>query len=221
MNDPLAESGWKALVTRFKVRDNGLQQALSAYNKLDEDDHAERLKAVAKVNQLAEELQRNRNISDNNVLDNYLDDVQDAADAEQRELSKAKLTAAKAEAEAKKQEAEEDKYEVKLNASFQKLRSSQGLSYEFIVCDSQPQCAVILAPAITAQHKQQLTRLTDGGKRFLKPGSCHFENGKFVFAMERPPSGLARKLQASIMHYTGRKLPILVGIETADAEADA
>src|SRR5260370_3724258 len=45
-------------------------------------------------------------------------------------------------------------------------------------------------------------------------GTCRVENGKFTFTMEKPVSGLARKLQESVKHYTGKKLPIMVGTES-------
>ena len=220
-NKALTESGRKAIAGKNKIKDNGLQRALADYESTDEEDHAERLKGIARVNQLAAALQRSKDIAGNDAVTDYLDDVQDAADAEQRELAKAKQTAAKAEAEAKKQEKEEDAYEAKLMAALQKLKSSSGLSYEFLVCDGPEQCAVVVAPSISAQHRAQLTRLTEGGKRFFGPGACRFEDGKYLFAMDRPPSALAKKLQASIMHFTGRKLPLKIGAETADADADA
>jgi hypothetical protein len=221
MNKALMENGWQSVVRKYKIKDNGLQRALGTYEDADEDDHAEQLKGIAKINQLAVALQRDRDIAGNKDVMDYLDDIQDAADAEQKEISKAKVTAARAEAAAEKQEKEEDVYKVKLLAALQKVRGSNGASFEFMVCDGPEQCAVIVAPAITTQHKQQLTRLTDGGKRFSKIGSCRFENGKFAFALERPPSGLARKLQASIAHFTGRKIPIIAGPEVADSEEES
>jgi len=214
----LTESGWKAVAGKYKIKDNGLQRALAAYERADENDHAEQLAEIAKVNQLAAALKRSKDVAGNDDVIDYLDVIQDAADAEQKEIAKAKVTADKAEALAKKQEKEEDAYEAKLGAALQKLKGSQGLSYEFLVCDGLDGCAVILAPAIQAQQKQQLMRLTNG-KHFFGPGSCRFEDGKYVFAMDRPPSGLAKKLQSAILKYTGRRLPVMLGAETEDGEA--
>jgi hypothetical protein len=87
-------------------------------------------------------------------------------------------------------------------------------------CDGPDDCAVIVAPTISAQQKQQLMQVT-GGKRLSKVGSCRFEDGKYVFSLEHAPSGLARKLQAAIASFTGRKLPIMVGPEAADADAES
>ncbi len=216
----LSENGWKALIGKQRIKDNGLQRALADYQKSDDDDHAGKLKGIAKINQLAAALQNNKEVAGNDAVVDYLDDVQDAANAEQREIAKAKMTADKAEAEAEKQEKAEGAYEAKLMATLNKLKSSNGASYEFMFCDGQDQCAVIVEPTISAQHKQQLMQVTGGGKRFSKLGSCRFEEGKFVFAMEHPPSGLARKLQGAIANFTGRKLPIMVGPEAAEADAD-
>jgi hypothetical protein len=105
-------------------------------------------------------------------------------------------------------------------AAFQKLKTAKDLSFQFLVCDAKPFCGVMVAKRITPKHKPQLTELTGGGKRFLKVGTCHFEEGKFIFTMEDPVVGLARKLQASIKQFTGKKLPIRVGSESADADEE-
>ena len=76
----------------------------------------------------------------------------------------------------------------------------------------------MLAKAITTQHKTELTQMTDGSKRFLPIGTCRFESGKYVFGMERAPSGLARKIQLSIQHFTGKKFAALVGQEFAEED---
>jgi len=216
----LTENGWKAIIAKNRIKDNGLQRALADYQKADEDDHAAQLKGIAKINQLAAALQKNKDLEGNNAVINYLDDVQEAADAEQREIAKTKMTADKAESEAEKREKAEDVYEAKLMATLNKLKGSNGASFEFMFCDGPDQSAVVVAPTISAQHKQQLMQVT-GGKRLSKVGSCRFEDGKFVFSLEHAPSGLARKLQAAIASFTGRKLPIRVGPEAAEADADA
>src|SRR5205823_6199442 len=107
-------------------------------------------------------------------------------------------------------------YAAKLLATFQKLKGSKGLAYEFLVCDAKPM-GLVVAKKITAQHKAQLFDLT-GSKRIFPLGTCSFLEGKFHFAMEKPLAGLARKLQESIKYFTGKKLPILVGSETAEAD---
>jgi hypothetical protein len=224
MNDnALTESGWKSTLSKNKtIKDNGLQRALADFEDVDKDDHAAQLAAIAKVNKLAAALvttlQKDKDKDGSEDVIDYLNDVRDAADARQKEISKAKVTADKAAAVAEKQEKEEDTFEAKLGLALQKLKSSRGLSYEFLVCEGPDGCVVTLAPAIQAQNRQQVMRLA-GGRRLFGPGSCRFEDGKYVFAMERPPSGLAKKLQLSLLKSTGRRLPVLLGAESEDGEA--
>ncbi len=100
-------------------------------------------------------------------------------------------------------------YAAELLAALQKLKGAKGLWHEFVICDANP-LGVMVAKKITAQHKATLSGIT-GSKRFLPLGNCTFQDGKIVFSMEKQVSGLARRLQASIKDYTGRKLPIAAG----------
>jgi hypothetical protein len=229
----LTESGWKTLASKWKVKDNGLQRTLASYEKLDQKEYDERLKTVSAISKLADVLTKNDQVASVPVVSKYLDQVAEAADAEQKEIAKDKAQAQKQQAaaaavqkkaddaqskEEKQEEEQEAKYEVKLLAAFTKLKSSKGLAYEFILCDAKPLCAIMIAKQIMPKHKAELTKITDGGKRFLHPGTCQFQDGKFAFTVDQPVTGLARKLQASILHFTGKKLPILVGLESADEE---
>ena len=189
------------------------------------------------MSQLAGALKRAKEVAAAPEVAEYLDDMVSAAESEKREITKAKglaektqaLAAAagkKADAEEKKtkEEEEEDEeaaedYRARLIAAFQKLKSGNNLSYEFIVCDGRPQYNVMLAQRITSKHKEQLTDVTGGSKRFLHPGTCHFEDGHFVFSMDQPVTGLAKKLQDSIKQFTGKKYPIIVG-EESEEEGD-
>jgi hypothetical protein len=209
------------MAQKWKVKDNGLQRALAAYEKLDEKEHAERLKAIGTVSQLAGALGKKPEVAAIPIVATYLGNVDDAAECEQREITKASvMTAKKAEAEGKKQEKEEDAFQIRLLAALQKLKSARDLSYEFIACDAKPYWGVMVAPRITAKHKDELTRLTGGSKRFLHPGTCRFDEGKFAFSMENPVSGLARKIQDSILHFCGKKLPIVAGQESVEDDSN-
>ena len=227
----LTESGWKAVVAKCKVKDNGLQKALVAYEKLDDENFEQRAKGIAVISHLAAALKKVKDLAEDAV--DYLEQVIDAAEEEKASLSKEQAVAAKAAADAKKKEdaakrdeeegdedeEEEGDYKVKLLAAFQKLKGAKDVAFEFIVCDAKPHFGLMLAKKINTKHKQMLTDLT-GSKRFLHVGTCQFQEGKFVFAMEKPVSGLARKLQDSIKNFTGKKLPLKVGTETADAEEE-
>jgi len=224
----LTESGWKATALKFKIKDNGLQQTLAAYEKLDDHEHAARLKALASVNLQAGNLKKVKEVAALPQVNKYLTDLLSAAESDRKQIEAA--AAAKASAEAKKREAEEKQgdeeeeeedngdYPVRLIAAFQKLKSGKDLAFEFIVCDAKPHCALMVAKRINPKHKEQLSKITGGSKRFLHVGRCHFEDGRFHFTMEQPVSGLARKLQDSIKNFTSKKLPIKVGAESADAD---
>ena len=211
----LTESGWKPIASRFKLKDNGLLRALAGYEKLPDDKHGERLAGIDSVSVLARKLKKDALVSMIPRANNYLTDLIDAAEAEAMLITKAKAVIDKqTEKDAKEQEKEEGDYATRLLTALNKLKSSKSLSFEFIICDAKPNCAVMVAKGIAAHHKEELTRMTDGSKRFLHPGTCCFADGKFVFSMAQPATGLAKKLQNSILFFTGKKVPILVGTES-------
>lgn len=222
----LTENGWKATASKFKIKDNGLQKALAAYEKLDDAAHDDCLKGIAAVSQLAGALRKSKEVAANPATAKYLADLCSAAEAEKSDVTKAKAAAVKAAASAKQADAEakaqsksDDKqdsgdYSAILTAALQKLRGTKGATCEFVVCDANP-VGLMVARKITAQHKAQLTELT-GSKRFLPVGTCTFQDGKFCFTMDQQVAGLARKLQDSIKNFTGKKLPIVAGAELAD-----
>jgi len=227
----LTENGWKGIVSKCKVKDNGLQRALANYEKLDVEKYDERAKGIGLISQLANALKKVKDLAEDAA--DYLEEVVGAAETERAGITKQQAAAEKADAEAKKKEdaakragdedAEEEEedadYKTKLLAAFQKAKANKDMAFQFIVCDAKPHCGLMLAKKIGARHKQQLSEVT-GSKRFLHLGTCQFENGKFVFAMEKPVAGLARKLQEAIKNFTGKKLPIKVGTETAEAEEE-
>ena len=102
----LTELGWKTTAVKSKVKDNGLQKALAAYERIDEKKFDERLKCLASINQLASALKKSKDVAKEAV--DYLGDVVKAADVEKADVTRQKVSADKAEAEAlKKQEAKD------------------------------------------------------------------------------------------------------------------
>jgi len=77
----LTENGWKAVAQKSKIKDNGLQRALAAYERIDDDEHEDRLKAIATVNQLAGSLGRSKEVAAVPAVVNYLDDLLSAAES--------------------------------------------------------------------------------------------------------------------------------------------
>src|SRR6266550_6754003 len=92
----LTESGWKAMVQKFKVKDNGLQKSLATYEDIDEKDYDGRLKCIATVNQLAGALRKAKEIGPLADVAKYLANIASTAEAEKSEVTKAKALAAKA-----------------------------------------------------------------------------------------------------------------------------
>jgi hypothetical protein len=91
----LTENAWKAVAAKFKVKDNGLQRALASYEKLHDDQLAERLKALESVDRFAGTLKKTKEVAAVPEVVKYLAEVLGAVDAEQREIAKARALAAK------------------------------------------------------------------------------------------------------------------------------
>lgn len=238
----LTENGWKNISVKFKIKNSDLQKALAEYDKLDDDAHDDLIVCVAEIKQQALVFKKSKEAAAAPAVVKYLTDMVSAAEAEHRDVCKEKAQAEKdaaaqkkADVEAKKhqdaednddeeeeeqeEEEEDNEYHVALMTAFQKLKSAKDVAYQFIVCDAKPHPGLMLAKKITSKHKAQLSEIT-GSKRFLHMGTCRAENGKFTFTMEKPVSGLARKLQESVKHFTGKKLPIMVGTELCDENED-
>ena len=229
-------NGWKTVVAKFKVKDNGLQKALAAYEGLDEDKFDERLKALVVVGQLADKLQKVKEVAAIRDVDKYLDGVLACVKAAPGEIKNAKALAEKKAAEAKKQEQkaqqaagqEEEEEEDETGDSITKLKKAlQALKlskkpYFFLVCDAKPYGLVVSKKDIrmNLQAKKELAELAGGSTRPPKSGECRFENGKHVFEMEKPPSGLARILQKWIKDSIGVGLKVMVGTESGDEDGD-
>jgi hypothetical protein len=85
----LTERGWKDIAGKSKVEDNGLQQALAAYEKLAKDKRAERLKAIASVSLLAGKLNKDKEVAAVPLASKYLANVVAAAEAERQDINDA------------------------------------------------------------------------------------------------------------------------------------
>src|SRR3954454_2529692 len=228
----LTEDRWKAVAQKFKVKDKELQKALCVYEFIDDEEYDDRLKELANLNRLASALKKSKELASQPEVMKYLTDFLNTVQTVVRDVTKAKASSAKdaitqkkAEAAAKEEDEEEEEdeesdYPKRLLQAFAKLKGAKDLAFQFLVCDTKPFPTLALAKRITPKHKQELMDMTEGSKRFLKVGSCMFQDGKFNFVMDEPITGLARKLQASIKNFTGKKLPIVVGSETAEEEEE-
>ena len=229
----LTEAHWKTTSLKLKIKGPELQKALAAYDKTPSDDHAARMTGILEIRKHALNLKKSKEAASAPDAQKHLADLIAALEAEQKEVVKQKAAAEKSDAEEKKQAAakadndaeadeeeqkeddgEDEQYAGMLLKALQKLKSGKGDVFEFIVCDGKPLPAVMIAKKISPKHKEQLAEVA-GSKRFLHVGRCHAQDGKFAFEMDKPVSGLAQKLQASIKHHTGKKFPIVVGNEVA------
>ena len=231
----LIEDGWKAVVSKFKLKDKDLQKTLFFYWTLDDDDFDMRLKALDKITALATALKKNKEVASIPEVVKYLTQMAAAAEAEQREVTKAKvLTQKKAGADAKKREQEEKGGEAeeedeeeegdtlqKLTTALKTLKLSKK-PYYFLVCDVKPYGLMVSKKDIrkNAQAKKDLSQIAVGSTRSPKFGECRCEGGKYVFEMEKPPAGLARILQKWIKDNTGLGLKVMVGTESAEDEEE-
>ena len=227
----LTESGWKTVAQKSKVKDNGLQKALAAYENLEEDDYDARLKAIATVAQLAATLKKTKDVTPLPDVAKYLTNVGASADAEKVALTKEKALAAKTAVQAQKkaeakggedEEEEEDEAAdsaTKLKNALKTMRTAKA-PYYFVVCDAKPYGLVLSKKDIrkSAQAKKELAQLAGGSTRPPKSGECHFADGKYVFDMEKPPAGLPRILQKWVKDSTGLGIKVMVGTESSDDE---
>ncbi|MEI9893459.1 MAG: peptidoglycan-binding protein [Chthoniobacter sp.] len=241
----LTESGLKAILSKHKIKDNGLQRALAAYDKLKDDEHDACLEQLAQITKLATALKKAREVAENKAVVDYLNDVLDAKDDEEKDVEKDKEAAAKTDAANKNaqkkkdenkndneeedededeedgpSEEEEGDYSSQLVTAFAKTKSLNGSPLSFILCDARPFPAIMVAKRISSKHRKQLTEITGGSKKFLHIGSIHFEDGKFVITTDQQVPGLARRVQASVKNYVGKKYRFAHGGETTDDGED-
>lgn len=153
------------------------------------------------------------------------DKAQAAANKAQQAADAAKAAADKKQADlqSKQQEAQDKEdeqqgdHKTKLLMGFQKAKVAKDEPYQFLVCDTKPHLGLMIAKRITPNHKKELMNLT-GGKRFLPVGTVEFRDSHYVFNMEKPLPGMARRLQESVKKHCGKKFPIMCGNERAGAE---
>jgi hypothetical protein len=100
MSVALTEAGWKTVASKFKIKDNGLDKALSDYQKLPLD-HAPKLgydkflevsdkrsKALKEVQRLAASLLKEKPVAANKDVTKYLKDLDAACVSEEKVLAK-------------------------------------------------------------------------------------------------------------------------------------
>src|SRR6266498_2965750 len=112
----LTESGWKATAVKFKIKDNGLQRALAAYEKTEDHKHDELIKQIALAKQLAVNLKKAREVAAEEAAEEKKqeEDEKEEEDDEEEEDEE--------EEEEEEEEEGEGAYAVRLVSAFQKLK---------------------------------------------------------------------------------------------------
>ena len=242
--DPKA---WKTISAKYKIKDNGLDKALTSYDKLADDAHDECLKTIGVIGQLAAALKKAKEVAAAPDVVKYLGGLSSAADKEKADVlkakqaaataqaaaDKAKAAAAKVEADEKKKQADadqEDAADEKQEGGFkaltlQMLQKVKGAKpdapFQYLLCDAKPFPYVMISKQITANHRKMLEKLSGGSKRFLKPGAITFEDGHYCFEAEKDLPGAARRIQGFFKNLTGKKFPVMFGTQKASDEEDA
>ena len=112
----LTEAGWKATAAKLKIKDNGLQKVLFLYENIDDAAFTDAIRGLNAVTQSANNLKKVKEVAAIKDAVKYLTDMVSAAQAELREVTKAKALAEKAqlmEAKAEALEAKSDAMQAK------------------------------------------------------------------------------------------------------------
>jgi hypothetical protein len=223
----LTENAWKTVAQKSKIKDCGLQRALSAYESVDEDKPAEKLKVLAVVVQVVGTQKKAKDAAAVPDAVKYLTNVLAVAQVQQRELAQTKVAADKTQAVAAQKAAAESQGEEEEEESLDTLEAvkrslitlkTSKLPYYFIACDAKPYGLIVSKKDIrkSTPMKRELARLAGGTTRAPRVGTCRRENNRLIFEMEKPPSGLARILQKWIKSSIGLGLNVMVGDESAE-----
>jgi hypothetical protein len=202
----LTEAPWKLLVTKYKLKDLGLQNALRAYGAIDsQKDPARALDALADIAELSLKLKKAS--SSLKELSSYLEEIY-------KEVARQKQAVIAINKTAKQEDDPADAdLKPRLVAALNKVRMSAGKdSIPFVACVAKPFYGVLLAKSPTESigplHKKLLTDLT-GATRFIV-GKCLFENNAHTFIVDTVPAGLAKNIKKALKEFTGQTYKVRV-----------
>jgi hypothetical protein len=85
----LTEKGWADVAKKFKISDTNLQKALAAYEKIADDNHNDRLKAINEVLKVIGNVKKVKEVAMCKEATKYLNEVLGAAALKQKELLEA------------------------------------------------------------------------------------------------------------------------------------
>lgn len=216
MNDKqLSETAWRVIVSKGKLKDNGLGKALTSAARLADGDLAGYDAALAEAVKLAEKLLRDRQVAASGDAKEHLRGLIAAAGRERSALAQQLKAAAKAKAE----EAAADDTSASLLAEITRIRNGGGkVAGQFIACPTASGYELVVARRITPAMKEAIKSMA-GGKRLIQ-GSVALEDGKCSFVADNAVTGLAKNLQKAIQTKTGKTIPLRARAESGGGPAE-
>lgn len=221
----LSESGWKAVLSKHKLKDRGLGKALGAYGKCGEKDFAPRLAALDEVEEEAEALQKDKAFKEVKEAADYLDEMLTEAGRSRKAVEAARK---KDEAEEEEEEGGADPGAIKKRMTTLlgqvKTKAPEDRPLEFMACVGKGASAVLLGKS-AGGLKKLLLELVPGvaSPKFFR-GECRWEENVHTFVLEKVPAGLSKKLHRALLAETGLKYRVRVrtfdGSFIADSETE-
>ncbi len=190
----LTELKWKTLASKQKVKDNTVQKALAAFNKIENgEDYDKQLESLNEVISSATKLKPK--VKDDKDVNKFLDEMVKEAKGRIPDITKLKNSA-----DAK--DDDDDGGDVKKLLA--RIRSAgEKRVLQFMVCKKGSNRAVTFAKKIGQKHRDQLKKQVGVGAQFVK-GDCAFEEGKFTFITDSPMSGMAKTIKKALLAQTGK-----------------
>lgn len=221
----LGDAGWKDVVAKNKVKDNGVQKALERLKRVPDDDHDEAEKILDELTKLIAQLKKDKAVASAQAVVKYLGEMSATVDSTLRDVAKAKaehekVKKAKAEADkkaaaeaARKGDEEEDDDEVagsellttKLKPLLRLVAKGQGM--HALVAKSGKKVKVLLSrKPISPARRKLLTEELGGGSTKFYPGFCNLEAGTTTFVLKAEVAGLSKLLKLALLEQTGLKV---------------
>lgn len=218
----LSDAGWKDVVAKNKVKDNGLLRVLAELKKCGEDDHDDASKLLDEVLKLAGQLKKDKAIASVPAVSKHIAELLSAAESTVRDVVKAKAEGEKktkleadkkAKAEANKKDDDEDEDDEEspelLTTKLKPLLRmvAKGDIMHALVAKSGKQVVVMLSrrPIAPARRKMLADQLGGGSTKFF-PGHCSLEAGATTFVLKAEVAGMAKLIKLALLQQTGLRL---------------
>ena len=235
-NKFLSDSGWKDVVAKNKIKDNGLLKILADHKRISDDKHDDALESLDQILKLATQLKKAKDVGAASAAAKYVAEVIDAAEADRRSVVKAKAEAekarsAKAEADKKAKagavkgdEEEEDEESALLTTKMVPLLRAvnKGESMHALVAATGKQVAVLLSRKPISPSRRKLLADELGGAGGIKylVGHCRRQEGMTTFVLKTQVAGLAKRLKVALLEQTGLRVKLRCCGEDGETDED-